>query len=58
MEKIEKAGIIIGEKEYNENLKKIKDENIQKNLLYINYKQSLIDTFNFMLEHKSNKYSE
>ena len=58
MEKIAKAGIIIDEKEYNENLKKIKDENIIKNLLYKNYKQSLIDTFNFILEHKSNKYSE
>ena len=57
LEKIEKSGIIIDEKEYNENLSKIKDEKIRKDLVYIKYKQSLIDTFDFILEHKDDKYS-
>ena len=42
IEKIKKACIIINEKDFNENLKNINDQEIKKSLTYINYKQSLI----------------
>ena len=58
IEIIRKACIIIDEKDYNENIKNIKDEEIQKKVIYINYKQSLINTLEYLLKNKKVKYTE
>lgn len=58
IEKINKASIIVDKNEFNENILMIKDEEIRNNLIYVDYKKSLIQTLNFILEHKIAKYSE
>jgi len=58
IEKIRKACIIINEKDFNENLKNINDQEIKKSLTYINYKQSLINTLDYILKNKTKKHSE
>ena len=58
IEKIKKACIIINEKDFNENLKNINDQEIKKSLTYINYKQSLINTLDYILKNKTKKHSE
>ena len=49
-EKIIKSQIIIDEGEYNKIIEKIMDKNLKKKLSYINYKSTLINTFEYILE--------
>lgn len=58
LEKIKKASIILDQKEFNENILMIKNEEISKNLVYINYKNSLINTFKFILENANSNNCE
>ena len=58
IEKINKASIIVDKNEFDKNTLMIKDGEIRKNLKYVNYKKSLMNTFKFILKHKNSKYSE
>ena len=53
IEKIQKCGIILEKNEYENEIKKLKDESIKKNLEYIDYRLSIIDCLIFI---KNNKY--
>ena len=50
IEKIKKSSIILDQEDFDKNILMIKDEEISKNLVYINYKKSLINTLKFILE--------
>ena len=58
IEKIRKAGIVMDENEYNENIKRIKDEEIKKTVSYINYKKSLINALEYILKNRNKKFAE
>ena len=58
IEKINKASIIVDKNEFDKNTLMIKDGEIRKNLKYVNYKKSLMNTFEFILKHKNSKYTE
>ena len=54
-EKIQKSGIILDENIYNEEIKNIKDKKLAKNLEYIDFQSSIIDTLKYI---NSNKISD
>ena len=57
-EKIEKCGIILDKKVYEDEIKTIKDENIRKNLEYIDYRLSIINTLTYIKENKNGNANE
>ena len=64
-EKIQKSGIILDENIYNEEIKNIKDKKLAKNLEYIDFQSSIIDTLKYInsnkisdIEKEGDKYKE
>ena len=52
-EKIKKAGIILDEDVYNNEIIKIKNLELKKNFEYINYKEKFFETLKYILEENS-----
>ena len=53
LEKIQKCGIILDKDAYEEEIKKVKDENLKNNLSYIDYKNSIINTLEYIKNNKN-----
>lgn len=58
LEKIQKCGIILDKDVYEEEIKKIDDENLKNNLAYIDYKNSIINTLEYIKNNKKGNASE
>ena len=48
LEKIQKCGIILDKNEYDNEIKKINDKELKENLIYIDYKLSIINVLDYM----------
>ena len=53
LEKIQKCGIILDKDAYEEEIKKVNDENLKNNLSYIDYKNSIINTLEYIKNNKN-----
>ena len=53
IEKIKKSGIILDKKVYEEEINNLKDENLKKNLDYIDYKSAIIDTLEYIKNNQT-----
>ena len=53
LEKIQKCGIIPDKDAYEEEIKKVNDENLKNNLSYIDYKNSIINTLEYIKNNKN-----
>ena len=53
IEKIKKSGIILDKKVYEEEINNLKDENLKKNLEYIDYKSAIIDTLEYIKNNQT-----
>ena len=53
IEKIKKSGIILDKNVYEEEIKNLKDENLKKNLAYIDYKSAIIDTLVYIKNNEN-----
>ena len=53
IEKIKKSGIILDKNGYEEEIKNLKDENLKKNLAYIDYKSAIIATLSYIKDNKN-----
>ena len=58
MEKIQKSGIILSRNDYEEEMKNIRDEKLKKNLSYIDYKESIINTLEYIKDNKNGDLNE
>ena len=57
-EKIQKSGIILAQKDYDNEIKKIKNEKFEKDLQYIDYKLSIINTLKSIQLYKNLEYAK
>lgn len=53
IEKIKKSGIILEKKDYDEEIQKVKNEEVKKNLEYINFKKSLINCLTYIKDNET-----
>ena len=51
---IQKAGVVLSEKEYNDEINKLNDKEILNKIKYKNYKLNLIDCLNYLLTYNDN----